>query len=98
VDHGLDGGEVEDSRGGGGGNMSGHSAGIRIKFRLKEVLWTDWPERNAWDFHGFGLWKHDMAAKVKIARMLRRMPKKWNRYEGRTAEIYNLPEVTSAWY
>jgi hypothetical protein len=73
-------------------------AGIRIQFRLRSVLWTDWPERDWRDYHGFKLKRHDIASKRRIATMLRAMPKKWDKRKGRTYHIFALPDVTSSWY
>ncbi len=73
-------------------------AGIQIRFRNRAVLWTDYPDRSSCDFSGFSLRRNDGELKREIARMLRRMPKRWDRYKGRTAHIFNLPGVSCSWY
>ena len=73
-------------------------AGIRIKLKLNSVIWTDYSHDHPLDFHGINLRRHDRAAKLKIVKMLRAMPKKWNRHKGRLCHIYALSEVDGLWY
>lgn len=82
------------------------AAGIRIRFTLTCVLWSQEPygceEADEKLYiptmlRGFGLRKHDSELKLKIVRALRSMPKKHNRLKGKTTHIFNMQGVQSSW-
>lgn len=76
---------------------------IRVKFKLRTVLWARSPNARMeceHDMHGIGLTRHDPALQRKIADRLRSAPRKHDRWKGGIvhSEIFKWDGVTSAWW
>lgn len=70
---------------------------MRVKIKGSTVQWSDEPFPYPPDWKGFWLARPNRDVQLKIARMLRLMPKKWDRNKGRWKSIWKLPEVKASW-